>query len=94
MKKQTLHEHQQLRLHNAVIATFTVEKKTFTDNIMKETTQMIIKKWIDWVSEEILTNPTLKEAAMEDKKVTKEREDVIADIKKMEKCLDKISEIM
>jgi hypothetical protein len=65
-KKRTLHEHLQPRLLAAVRAAFTVEKKTFTDMVLKVCRDSIISGVARWVETELLIDKDIRDAAVED----------------------------
>ena len=94
VERQTLHEQQQQRLHSAVNANFTVAKKTFTDNILKDTRDMVLKKWKNWILEEFLGNPELRDAANENEETSMIREQAKQTVKKMTQCLEEIKTIL
>ena len=65
-KKRTLHEHLQPRLLAAVRAAFTVEKKTFTDIVLKVCRDSIISGVARWVETDLLIGKDIRDAAVED----------------------------
>lgn len=55
--KKDLHDQQKHRVYAAVKALFAVEKKTFTDNILKATRDAILKKAMEFVSDTLILEP-------------------------------------
>mmetsp|Transcript_7297 Transcript_7297/g.13536 ORF Transcript_7297/g.13536 Transcript_7297/m.13536 type:complete len:627 (-) Transcript_7297:69-1949(-) len=82
-----LHEQQQQRLFHAVQAVWAVEHKTFTDCILKETTENLMRERARWVSTALFTNHKIKEAAVEDPAHQQKRQDLKDKRERMEKCL-------
>ena len=89
----TLHEHLEQRLFAAVLAVWTVEKKTVTDLVMKACRDSILKQREHWVQTVLLTDQQIKDAAVEESSVTSRRDhldETIAAMKESLRILDSI----
>jgi len=85
-QQKSLHEQQQQRLFHAVEAVFAVEKKTFTDYILKETTEHLIDPRNHWVATALFSNANIKDAAVEDPKTEQQRREFKEKLERMEQC--------
>jgi len=83
---QTLHQQQQRRLYAAIKAAFCVEKKTFIDLILKETTMHVVKGRDLWIRDTLLGHSEILEHASEDSNITRLRDKLLADIEAFKKC--------
>jgi hypothetical protein len=93
-KKRTLHEHLQPRLLAAVRAAFTVEKKTFTDMVLKVCRDSIIRGIARWVETELLIDKDIRDAAVEDANLRDKRIQHKRTIDNMEYALRTLGPIM
>merc|ERR1712224_258751 len=62
----SLHEQQQARLFDAVKAWYSVEKKTFTDVVLKATKAHVLDGQRQWAQSRLLGDANVREAAVED----------------------------
>ena len=88
-----MHEHLEQRLFAAVLAVWTVEKKTVTDLVMKACRDSILKQREHWVQTVLLTDQQIKDAAVEESSVTSRRDhldETIAAMKESLRILDSI----
>merc|ERR1712113_254363 len=86
-QEKGLHEQQQQRLFHAVEAAFAVEKKTFTDYILKETTEHLIDPRNHWVATALFSNANIKAAAVEDPKTEQQRRELKEKLDRMNQCM-------
>jgi len=93
-KSQTLHEHLEQRVFAAIKATWSVEKKTFTDMVLKKCRDSIIKERGRWVEMVLLTDMEIRDAAVEDECVQVEREQLNKTITAMKENLKYIDLMM
>ena len=93
-KSQTLHEHLEQRVFAAIKATWAVEKKTFTDMVLKKCRDSIIKERGRWVEMVLLTDMEIRDAAVEDECVQVEREQLNKTITAMKENLKYIDLMM
>ena len=81
------------RLLAAVKAAWAVEKKTFTDVIMKKCRDSILKERERWVQTELLTDKFIRDAAVEDPSLQDKREQLKNTITKMRESLRMLAEV-
>lgn len=86
-QQKSLHEQQQQRLFHAVEAVFDVEKKTFTDYILKETTEHLVDPRNHWVATALFSNTSIKDAAVEDSATERQRQELKDKLQRMEECM-------
>lgn len=79
--------NQKNRLFAAVKAHFDVEKKTFVDNLLKKTKDIVIKGHCDWIERDLLRSEKILGAAKEDENVKMLREDLIGRIDRLQECM-------
>ncbi len=77
----------------AVHATWSVEKKTVTDNVLKVVRDTVIDTHKQWVDRALLTDAAITSAAIEDKDVAERRRACSARIGRMEDVLKEIAVI-
>lgn len=82
-----LMETQKKRVFAAVKAHFDVEKKTFVDNLLKKTKEILIQGHISWIKFHFLRSKTIEEAAKEDKNTCKLRKDLLARMERLNECM-------
>lgn len=87
--EKTLYEQQQQRFFWAVRATWAVEHKTFTDYILKETTQNLLEPRNRW-SASLFSNEKIKAAAVEDPSTKQERQALKEYLDRMNQCMDEV----
>eukprot|EP00966_Prymnesium_polylepis_P205596 4764467-Prymnesium_polylepis.1 len=92
--RKTLHEQLEYRVFAAVKAAWAVEKKTYTDMILKKCRDTVIKARIDWVETTMLLDPEIRADALEDHAVEVQRRELKETIKAMQRCLEELSAIM
>ena len=92
--KKSLHEQLQRRLFAAVKAAWGVEKKTFTDMVLKKTRDCILKAHKEWVRTKLLTDADLRASAVEDSTQEERRTAIKSDIEKLRKCQLEINTIV
>lgn len=92
-KRKTLHQQQQKRLHTAVLSSYKVESKTFTDLIFKET-QKLLSEASNWIMNSLMNNDEIVKAAGEDKEIAQRRDFLKEHLEKMKACLKELSQIM
>lgn len=93
LEKKPLREQQLERVHAALEANYDVEKKTFTDNIMKITRIHLVDVRENWLREQLLLDEELSKQACEDEDVLIERRTTKDKISKMEKCMKEIHQL-
>ena len=87
---RTLHEQQRLRVYAEVKAVWGVEKKTFTDMVLKDTVFEIIRKREKWINQDLLLNKVIRAKAVEDVERKKIRADAQKTEKNMQLVIDKL----
>lgn len=80
-------ENQKNRLFAAVKAHFDVEKKTFVDNLLKKTKDIVVKGHRDWIERDLLRSSTILAAAEENEDVKKLRIDLKGKIERLQECM-------
>jgi len=93
-KKRTLHQHLQPRLLAAVKAVWSVEKKTLTDLVLKVCRDSIISGVARWVENRMLTDSSIRAAAVEDEDVKDTRMRLKKTIESMHHVLGALGSIM
>eukprot|EP00929_Paragymnodinium_shiwhaense_P040751 TRINITY_DN21226_c0_g1_i4.p1 TRINITY_DN21226_c0_g1~~TRINITY_DN21226_c0_g1_i4.p1 ORF type:complete len:735 (+),score=118.27 TRINITY_DN21226_c0_g1_i4:264-2207(+) len=89
----SMHDQQQARLLAAVRAWYTVEKKTFTDVILKATQAHIFKGQRQWVQSQLLRDEEIQEAAVESHKTVEERARLKDLRHRLEKCRTEVKKM-
>eukprot|EP00933_Yihiella_yeosuensis_P007639 TRINITY_DN11276_c0_g1_i1.p1 TRINITY_DN11276_c0_g1~~TRINITY_DN11276_c0_g1_i1.p1 ORF type:complete len:708 (+),score=161.25 TRINITY_DN11276_c0_g1_i1:82-2205(+) len=89
-QKKSLHQQQQLRLFHAVKACWTVEHKTFTDYILKETREQLLEPHHRWILS-IRSNTNILEAASEAPSIEKYRQDLKDKLGRLSGCKRRLS---
>ena len=92
--KKSLHEQLQRRLFAAVKAAWAVEKKTFTDMVLKKTRDHLLKVRQMWVRTQLLTDTGLRASAVEDASQEARRTETKRDIEKLCRCQEEINTIV
>ena len=92
--KKSLHEQLQRRLFAAVKAAWAVEKKTFTDMVMKKTRDFILKARKKWITTQLLTDKELQAAAVEDSSQEARRQAIQVKLDNLRKCQAEIGTII
>lgn len=92
--KKTLHEQLQRRLLAAVKAAWAVEKKTFTDMVLKKTRDYVLNARKKWVRTQLLVDQDLRANAIEDASQELRRQEIKKDIEKLRKCQNEINKIL
>jgi len=87
-------EQQKICLFSAVKAAYKVEKKTFTDEILKITRIHVLDAVRKWVKVEFVLNDDIKKGAREDAATIKKRNKSLETIEKMKACEKEINNIM
>eukprot|EP00415_Alexandrium_ostenfeldii_P003590 UN3590 len=90
---QSLHEHQQQRVLAVLKANWTVEKKTFTDLVHKESMQILARRRL-WIQSELQSDEDILKNAVEDGDTAQKRETLKDVISKLSKCEAEIQNIM
>ena len=93
-KRKTLHEHLQQRLFAAVKAAWTVEKKTFTDMVMKACRDLILQEHKQWVQTAMFNDKQIRDAAVEESSVASTRAQLKKTIAAMKESLQTLDTIM
>jgi hypothetical protein len=93
-RQRSLHEHLQPRLLAAVRAVWCVEKKTFTDMVLKICRDSIINRVAYWVETQLLTDRDIHDAAVEDSSLRETRKQLNTTIDNMEFVLKALGPIM
>jgi len=90
---QSLHEHQQHRVLAVLKANWTVEKKTFTDLVYKESMRILARRRL-WIQSELQSNEDILKSAVEDGDTAQKREDLKFVISKLSSCEAEIQKNM
>jgi hypothetical protein len=93
-KRFILHEHLQQRLFAAVKAAWTVEKKTFTDMIMKACRDSILQEHKQRVQTALFNDKQIRHAAVEVSSVASKRAQLKKTIASMKESLQTLDTIM
>ena len=80
-------QNQKRRIFAAIKAHFDVEKKTFVDNLLKKTKDVLIKGHSNWIEREVLRSEAILKSATEDESVKKLRSDLVARLGRLEECM-------
>lgn len=86
-------ENQKKRLFAAVKAHFDVEKKTFADNLLKKTKDILIQGHKNWVQRDLLRSSKIMEAAVEDESIQQMRTDLVDRVKRLNECLSLLRDV-
>lgn len=86
-------ETQKKRVFAAVKAHFDVEKKTFVDNLLKKTKDILIKGHEEWVSQHFLRSATILEAAKEDENTCNLRKELVERIDRLNDCMSLLRDV-
>ena len=92
--KKTLHKQLERRLLAAVTAAWAVEKKTFTDVVLKKTRDYVLNARKKWVQTQLLVDQDLRDNAIEDASQELRRQEIKRDIEKLCMCKTKIDKIL
>ncbi len=92
-KRASVREHAIKHVYRAVHATWSVEKKTVTDNVLKVVRDTVIDAHKQWVTCTLLTDAAITAAAVEDKDVAERRRECGARIDRMQEVLKEIAVI-
>ena len=93
-KSSTLNQHLEPRILAAVKAAWSVEKHTFTDNVLKICRDLIIAGVAKWVATTLMTDKDIRDAAVEDESVRDMRKQLKKSIGNMEHALGTLDSIM
>mmetsp|Transcript_7721 Transcript_7721/g.21508 ORF Transcript_7721/g.21508 Transcript_7721/m.21508 type:complete len:179 (-) Transcript_7721:269-805(-) len=85
--------NQKKRLFAAVRAHFDVEKKTFVDNILKKTKDILIQGRKDWIDRCLLRSDEILQAAGEDEDIKQMREDLLNRVERLEECMSLLRDV-
>jgi len=91
--RRSIYEQQRFRVHAEVKAVCTVEKKTFTYMVLKDTIFEIIEKRKTWIDQDLLLNRAIRESALEDFGRRKMREDALRKEKNMKVVIEKLKNV-
>lgn len=80
-------ENQKKRLYSAVKAHYELEKKTFVDNLLKKTKDILIKGHREWIERDLIRSEKILENAKEDENVTKLREELKGKVERLQECM-------
>ena len=83
----TLMETQKNRVFSAVKAHFGVEKKTLTDNLLKESKAILLDRYKEWIQHRILPSESILEKAQEDEATQELREELTARVGRLNECI-------
>lgn len=86
-------ESQKKRVFSAVKAHFEVEKKTFTDIVLKKTKAFLIEKHKNWVQQHIFQIPNIAEFAKENEGTVQLRKDLLSKMERLDKCMSFLRDI-
>jgi len=89
-RQQAIQEHVAKKTLNAVKATWSVEKKTITDAILKKIRDMAVKARSEWIHTGLLTDGTIRDAAVEDDDVNQQRAQCNRIIESMAKVIEEV----
>jgi hypothetical protein len=92
--RKTLHEQSLQRVFAAVKAAWAVEKKTYTDMVLKKCRDSVIKARIDWIETTLLLDNELRAEALEDLSVELKRAELKKTIAAMQSSLEELKKIM
>ena len=92
-KQASIRENAVKHVYRAVHATWSVEKKTFTDNVLKVVRDTVLNARQRWVTHTLLTDDAVINAAVEDEDVAERRRECGACIGRMEDVLKEIAVI-
>ena len=92
--RKTLHEQLLYRVFAAVKAAWAVEKKTYTDMVLKKCRDAVMKARIDWVETTLLMDTDIRAEALEDRSVELKRAELKATIAAMQASLEELKKIM
>ncbi len=93
-KSSTLNQHLQLRILTAVKAVWSVEKHTFTDNVLKKCRDLIIAGVAKWVETTLMTDKDIRDTAVENESVRDMRTQLQKTIGNVEHTLETLDSIM
>ena len=82
------------RVFAAVKAAWAVEKKTYTDMVLKKCRDSVIKARVDWVETTLLLDGDIRNEALEDASVEIKRTELKKTIAAMQACLEELHKIM
>jgi hypothetical protein len=85
--------NQKRRLFAAITAHFDVEKKTFVDNLLKKTKDILIHGHRDWIERELLRSKKISESATEDEHVKKLRRDLLERVERLKECMTLLRDV-
>ena len=92
-KHASVRENAIKHVYRAVHATWSVEKKTVTDNVLKVVRDTVIEAREQWVTRSLLTDDAITSAVVEDKDVAERRRAYGAQIERMNEVLKEIAVI-
>jgi hypothetical protein len=93
-QKESLHEQQQQRVFDAVKAWYSVEKKTFTDVVLKTTKTHVFESLRQWLLMRLTSDEGVLAAAEEDEDRRRERIRLKDEIEKLGRCLAEVRGMM
>ena len=88
-----LMESQKKRVFAAVKAHFDVEKKTFVDNLLKKTKQILVQGHTTWILRYLLRSTPIFESAKEDETTCKLRNDLAGRIERLNECMSLLRDV-
>ena len=91
---KSLDEQQRRRVWAAVKAAWAVEKKTFSDMILKETRDHVVEARQRWIHQELRMVPGIQENAVENEEVTSRRTHLKDLISAMDKSLEELKLVL
>ena len=92
-KQASVRENAVKHVYRAVHATWSVEKKSVTDNVLKVARDEIVNARQQWVQKTLLVDPAIAKAAVEDDDVADKRTGCNECISRMERVLEEIDVI-
>ena len=93
LKHSDLVENQKNRIFAAVKAHFDVEKKTFVDNLLKKTKDILIQGHKNFIEREFLRSKEILDAAAEDKYVQELRQGLLERLDRLKECMKLLRDV-
>jgi hypothetical protein len=85
--------NQKIHLFAAITAHFDVEKKTFIDNLLKKTKDILIHGHRDWIEHELLRSKKISESATENEHMKKLRGDLLERVERLKECMTLLRDV-
>ena len=91
-KQKSIHEHAVKHVYRAVHATWSVEKKSVTDNVLKVVRDVVVNARTHWIRT-LLSEKSIVDSATEDDDVSVKRQACVDCVARMKRVLNEIDVI-